>query len=148
MRKNNLIKLGLFITGLAGAVLSGYSYQRIYGYTENDKLRRYLQLERINRTLDDANKQADDINFEFDDLKMRQSLSEAYDISNKQLNNLYQDSEIRESLLKQERVDKDKFVFAVGMSLLLSTIFYSGVKLIDKIYKNKLESKCSTELKI
>ena len=124
MRKNNLTKIGLFVTGLVGAVATTNGIQKMYNYTPNESVIRYHQIERINKTLDDAVNQSYNINFELDDLKMRESLSKAHEISNNQINKLSQNNEVKQGLLEDRK--QLGYLYMSGVGAVLFSIAISG----------------------
>ena len=147
---DKILRGGAVFSGLLGLSVSLYGIYNISGalnLKSTDKVERYYRTEQITNTLDKVLKQADDINFGLDDLKMRETLSEAYRISNQQFNRLAEDKEVREYLsVKAKEYANAKDILIVGIGLLglafmgaVSLTMYNRTK-ENSIQKTKLDS--------
>ncbi len=141
MDRYKILNNGIVISALIGFSTFFYGLH-ISNYSKRtDKVDRYYQMEQITNTLDKALKQSYDINFGLDDLKMREALSEAYEISNRQFGQLAKDEEVKKYLsLKTKKDANAKNIMFGGIGLLgLAFIGTVGLSIHNRIRENSTQ---------
>lgn len=141
MNRYKLLKNGIVFSALLGFSTIFYGAFSLTDPKRTDKVERYYRAEQITKTLDNAVEQSHNINFGLDDLKMRESLSDVYEISNQHFNQLSKDKEVKEYLsLKDKKMANANNIMFGGIGLLgLALISTVGLTLYDQTKENSIQ---------